>query len=701
MEWTGSLGSVLYAVGALVCGLAALWVARFGSGERPDRWAGVAALALTANWCFAAASFPPDRLVVSLTEVARNLAWIFVLFRLFANDGRDESLRLVRPAAIALAIVETFQIALLMLARRYAGWPDASLMVFETAAILRVLTAVGALVLIHNLYVGAALSSRRLLRWNAAAMAGMWAFALNFHTLAYLTGGAPPELVAVQGLAAAIIAVPFAIGYNSNAAGLEFRPSRTLAFRSLSLLVIGAYFAVMLVLANSLDLLEGDVRALTQVGLLIAAGALALIWLPSDRMRGWMRVTAIKHLFKHRYDYRSEWMRFTNTIGRTGFDETSLQERTVKALADITDSPSGLLLVPDDDGSLVLGASWNWANVDVPHRAMPVELATILEREGLIIDFDEARKGVEHHGELEFLPEWLREEQRAWAAVPLLHFDRLVGVIVLARPAITRDLDWEDFDLLGIVGRQLASYLAEQSGQVALSEASRFDEFNRRMAFVMHDIKNLSSQMSLLMRNAELHADKPEFRKDMLVTLRNSADKLNLLLARLGRYGTAGNQAVEPLDLAQVARKLVDQFGGTHPIGIARSEQAVVVAHAEGLEQALAHLVQNAIDASFDETPVTIEVFSDGITGQIHVIDQGKGMSPAFLRNGLFKPFVSSKDGGFGIGAYEARETIRAMQGRLDVESREGLGTRFSVSLPLRSAQAIYQGSGTPTKETV
>ena len=285
--------------------------------------------------------------------------------------------------------------------------------------------------------------------------------------------------------------------------------------------------------------------------------------------------------------------------------------------------------------------------------------------------------------------------------MPLLHFDRLVGVIVLARPAITRDLDWEDFDLLGIVGRQLASYLAEQSGQVALSEASRFDEFNRRMAFVMHDIKNLSSQMSLLMRNAELHADKPEFRKDMLVTLRNSADKLNLLLARLGRYGTAGNQAVEPLDLAQVARKLVDQFGGTHPIGIARSEQAVVVAHAEGLEQALAHLVQNAIDASFDETPVTIEVFSDGITGQIHVIDQGKGMSPAFLRNGLFKPFVSSKDGGFGIGAYEARETIRAMQGRLDVESREGLGTRFSVSLPLRSAQAIYQGSGTPTKETV
>ena len=700
MEWVGSLGSVLFALGALVSGVGALWIARFGSADRSDRWAGVAALALTANWCFAAASFPPDRLIVALTEIARNFAWIFVLFRHFANDGRDESLRLVRPVAVALAIVEASQLVLLVLAQRYAQWPALSLMVFETASILRALVAVGALVLIHNLYVGAALSSRRLLRWNAAAMAGMWAFALNFYTLSYLTGSVPSELADLRGLAAAIIAVPFAIGYTAGAAGLEFKPSRTLAFRSLSLLVIGAYFALMLVLANWLDLLERDVRSLTQVGLFIAVAALALIWLPSRRVRGWLRVTAIKHLFKHRYDYRNEWIRFTNTIGRTGFDETSLQERAIKALADITDSPSGLLLVPDEDGSLVLGAEWRWRGLEVPSCAMPGELAVILEREGLILDFDEVREGAQHHGELPFVPEWLREEQRAWAAVPLLHFDRLVGVVVLSRPAIERDLDWEDFDLLGIVGRQLASYLAEQTGQVALSEASRFDEFNRRMAFVMHDIKNLSSQMSLLMRNAELHADKPEFRKDMLVTLRNSADKLNLLLARLGRYGTGAREEVEVLDLAAVAKGLVTQFSGSHPVTVSRAEPAIVLGHREGLDQALVHLVQNAIDASLDETPVTLEVFSDGITGQIHVVDQGKGMSPAFVRGGLFKPFVSSKDGGFGIGAYEARETVRAMGGRLEVESREGLGTRFSVSLPLRSAQAIYEGPQGSIKET-
>ncbi|MCP5396936.1 MAG: hypothetical protein H6918_09430 [Sphingomonadaceae bacterium] len=120
--------------------------------------------------------------------------------------------------------------------------------------------------------------------------------------------------------------------------------------------------------------------------------------------------------------------------------------------------------------------------------------------------------------------------------------DRLLGVVVLARPPVPRALDWEDFDLLKLVGRQLASYLAEQAGEQALMDASQFDEFNRRIAFVMHDIKNLASQLGLLARNAERHADKPEFRADMLVTLRNSADKLNMLLARLNRYGASGSE---------------------------------------------------------------------------------------------------------------------------------------------------------------
>ena len=72
-----------------------------------------------------------------------------------------------------------------------------------------------------------------------------------------------------------------------------------------------------------------------------------------------------------------------------------------------------------------------------------------------------------------------------------------------------------------------------------MAKARRFEDFNRQFAFVVHDIKNLASQLNLLAHNAEIHIDKPAFRTDMLVTLRNSSDKLSALLSRLSRYGGA------------------------------------------------------------------------------------------------------------------------------------------------------------------
>ena len=701
MGLVGSLSYVAYTIGAIVCALAAIWIGRKGDPARGDRTPAIVAVALTANWCFAAASFEPGRPIVELTEIARNLAWLFVLFRLFSNDGRDETLRLVRPVVVALVLVEVMQFLLLLIARRYAVTPELALLTFDTAALFRVMVAVGALVLLHNLYAGAAATSREILRWSVAALAGLWAFDLNYFTIAYIMGSPPGELAVLRGLAAAIFAVPFAIGFTRNSSELAFSPSRAVTFRFLSLLLIGGYLAVMLGIARWLNMLSGDLARLTQVGLIIAAGALALIWLPSDRLRGWLRVTAVKHLFKHRYDYRTEWIRFTDTIGTTGFDNITLQERTVKALADITDSPSGLLLVPGDEGDLELAANWRWPGRNLPTTAAPEALAKLLEDSELILDFDELRAGIDHHGELAHIPQWLRHDRSAWAAVPLMHFDRLVGLVILARPLVARKLDWEDFDLLAVVGRQLASYLAEQASQTALLEAGRFEEFNHRMAFVMHDIKNLSSQMSLLLRNAEKHADKPEFREDMLVTLRNSADKLNALLSRLGRYGGGTSEAVRRFDLAVAARRKVEQLSQFHPVAVLRSEPVAVEGNPEAFDQALVHLVQNAIDASDTNSSVMVEVYSDGMSGKVTVIDNGHGMSPQFIRNSLFKPFVSSKNGGFGIGAFEARELIRSMGGRVDVESREGLGTRFTISLPIQAASSLIRRSNSADNNEV
>jgi signal transduction histidine kinase len=61
-------------------------------------------------------------------------------------------------------------------------------------------------------------------------------------------------------------------------------------------------------------------------------------------------------------------------------------------------------------------------------------------------------------------------------------------------------------------------------------------------------------------------------------------------------------------------------------------------------------------------------------------------MTAEFMRRDLFKPFSSSKSGGFGIGAFEARSLAQAMGGRIDVESQPRVGSRFVLRLPLAPA---------------
>ena len=293
------------------------------------------------------------------------------------------------------------------------------------------------------------------------------------------------------------------------------------------------------------------------------------------------------------------------------------------------------------------------------------------------------------------IPAWLMRRARApgrWFRCSIT--SGWSGVVVLARPPVARRLDWEDFDLLRVAGRQLASYLAEQASQDALGDAQRFDEFNRRIAFIMHDIKNLASQLALLARNAERHADNPEFRADMLLTLRNSADKLKALLARLGRYGAHGGEAPRAGRARRRARR-------ASPRATPAQHQVVVVERdavrgrwptARRSSRRWSTSSRTRSRRAPPDAPVFLDVRASGAARRsIEVIDRGAGMSPEFVRTRLFKPFVSTKPGGFGIGAFEARELIRAMGGRLEVESREGLGTRFRIRLPLAGAAGLIR----------
>ena len=159
-----------------------------------------------------------------------------------------------------------------------------------------------------------------------------------------------------------------------------------------------------------------------------------------------------------------------------------LGERVIKAFADILEAPGGLLLSRDPSGAIATASSWNWPGKHPPADELDQvrEFWSALESNGRIIELDGLRNGWASPADCVSLPpQWMLEERRAWIGVPLIHGERLFGLILLAAPDYRRVLDWEDFDLLRTAGRQAASSLAEAHGQEALSNAQRFEEFGQ------------------------------------------------------------------------------------------------------------------------------------------------------------------------------------------------------------------------------
>jgi putative PEP-CTERM system histidine kinase len=486
--WGHALAAALFA--ALT-----LWRLR-DAPRQPAQRLLAGAFALTACWAWLAA-VTPDEAIVGYAESARNLLWISLLYSLSAaNKERQHGLKLVYGAVAGVIGLQLIGAILELIS------PSGALA--QTGLILRITTAAGALVLVHNVYGQAAPASRSHIRLAMLSLALIWVYDLNLYTIAYLGSASAHRWVEWRGLAVALTAPMFALASRDDSAW-RIRLSRAATFQSLSLLAICAYFALMAIVATALRGSGVDWTAALMIAVLAAMTGAALVLLPSAGARGWFKVKLAKHLFEHRYDYRTEWLRFTETLGRAGPEAPPLAERIVKAFADVVDAPGGLLLVGDGGGSVALAANWSWAGESPSPAALTEsrQLWAEIEDSGRILEFEALRQGwAAARDKALTIPQWMIEDSSVWAGVPLLHQQRLVGLVILAAPEYRRPLDWEDFDLLRTGGNQAASSLAEAMGQEALANAQRFEEFNRRFAFILHDIKNLVSQLSLLPRNA-------------------------------------------------------------------------------------------------------------------------------------------------------------------------------------------------------
>ncbi len=654
------------------------------------------AAAATAIWCAALALFGPGSSQAFVMQTLRDLAMLGWLGKTFWSVAAPMS----RPLRLIMRMLMTIAVLALVLggAAHWRAGAAAEPWMAPTLIFAAMVVATGGLLIVDSGVRHASAGLRMPVMAVAGGFAMLWAYELNLQLIGALTGKRALTLIELLP-AVVLLTLPTYIVAAMDIGRERMRLSRTAAMRTLILVGAAAYLIVIGLTGAIARWVGGDYAVLAQAASLVVALGAGGLLIASARARAWLSVMISKHFFEHRYDYRTEWMRFTATLGQDGGeggddgeDDRNLHRRVAKALAELTGSPGALLMLPGAGGSFRVAEQWRWpVDVDDGDAALSLRSAFMLQETRHIVDLDAQRRGggdAAVAGEDLAIPDWLIADSRAWVVVPILHFQRMIAVVVLHRPPVSRALDWEDLDVLRIAGQQAASYLAESKSQEALSEARRFDEFNRRFAFIMHDIKNLASQIGLLARNAERHADNPEFRADMVETLKISAGRLSDLLVRLaprarGAAAEASRVLIEPIlsDVAAEVRPRCALFVGCQA-GLAAWGDAASV------RQIVQHLVANAIDASEPGAPVQVVAVAEHGRVRIDVIDQGSGMTRAFIRDELFKPFVSTKDGGFGLGAFEALNIAQAIGGAIDVDSEPGKGSSFTLWLPLADAGA-------------
>ncbi|OWQ44556.1 hypothetical protein CDL60_23985 [Roseateles noduli] len=467
--------------------------------------------------------------------------------------------------------------------------------------------------------------------------------------------------------------------------------SRTAAFHSATLLIVGVYLLGVSGIGYYVRYTGGEWgRALQQV--LLAVGVLVLLTMGlSGSLRAKLRVYISKHFFSYRYDYRQEWLRFTAMLSASA-SPAELGESVIRGLAHLVESPGGALWLRRAPATTAgtdyqQAARWN-LNDDRQPLTADEPLLRLLQERAWIVDLDEWRQSPAAY-EHAPLPEAIAGDARHWLLIPLLNAGVLTGWVILGQPRTRLELNWEVRDLLRTAAQQAASYLAQMQAAEALLEARKFEAFNRMSAFVVHDLKNIVTQLSLMMKNAKRLRDNPEFQQDMLDTVENSLEKMRQLMLQLREGDKPHHGSAGGVVLTAIARRLAAAaVSKGRALELELRDEVSARGHEERIERVLGHVVQNALDATPIDGRVTLRLQRVGSHAQVEVEDTGCGMSQEFIDQRLFKPFQTTKAAGMGIGAYESYQYLQELGGKINVESAPGKGTKVTILLPLFFAQS-------------
>jgi putative PEP-CTERM system histidine kinase len=610
-----------------------------------------------------------------ILEISRHLAWITAILHALQIATQQQL-----PKKLYIIIGGCFATLLIAAAAaRFAQLPIAE----DTLTIIWacLILAIAGLISVEQLYKNT--QNFRTTKVWCLAIGGIFSYDIYLFSYSLIFDHINVELWqargAINGFAALLILVG-TLAFPNNNQRSKLSLSRPVAFYTTSMIVAGAFLAVMAIGGYYIQLYGGSWGTLIKILILfITLTAIATFSL-SYTLRSKLRVFISKHFFRHKYDYRLEWLRLINYLSRSP-EAQDFHFRALTAVASIFKSPNG---------ALWLEQAHNYAPVSTMNMTLPISateeplnspFCTVLQEHEWVCSSNSPENN-KLAALNETLPTWLKDIPNLWLVLPLLTEKKLIGFMVLTNPEHDTALTWEDLDLLKTVGRQVASYLERHQAADVIAESKQFDAFNKLTAFIMHDLKNLIAQQALVVENAAKHKDNPAFVEDAIQTIDNSVARMNTLLRKLQHDEP---QEIRRIDIDKALIEAVKKCQGKKPSPSLRFEDKNISINADPdhLEMIFTHIIKNAQEATDPTGFVDVILRKENDNAIIVIEDNGEGMDEAFIRDNLFKPFVTTKSGkGMGIGVYQAKEFLASLNGSISVESSIGAGSIFTLTIP-------------------
>jgi len=659
--------------------------------------AAIMATVLTAAWAGTVAAatlvaYPPV-VLLEMVELARNASWLILLLSIYGARLRASNHPLGSRRWLPWALVGIGVVVIALLGLPEIGRIFSIPQSLTQAGIYGVWTSIAliGLLLLENIYRNSTELELWWTRYLCLGVGFLFLYDFLMYTDALIFRQVDTELWRARGfsvaLSAPLVAVAAARSRDSRRSGTNL--SRHIVLHTFSLLAAGIYLIVMAIVGYFVHYLGGTWGGVLQVVFLSATGLLLVVLVISNRVRALCRVWISKHFFSYKYDYRLEWLEFSKALEEAG-DDTP--QAIIQAIAKLAHCRAGTLWARTGNGNLEQQDQWQleMGGHGLEHPA----LSAWLQQTSWVIDVEEWKQRPRLYVGLD-MPRELAAAPGAWIVIPLMAGERLEGVLFLRRNRSAGPLNWEDRDLLKLAGRQAARHLAQYQANQSLVELRQFEAFSRLSAYVVHDLKNILAEQSLIVSNADRHRGNLLFFDDVIATVGDSVERMTRLMAQIS--GEVRGGKLESVELGELLREVL----ATRTLSLPRPSLEIAVgdqwvrADREQLANVFGHLIQNAREATHKHGRVTVRLLREGERAVVEIEDDGTGMSREFIKGRLFKPFESTKGlTGMGIGAYESRELVRRLGGDIHVNSQQGVGSCFRIVLPCLRPEKTIKSAG-------